>query len=86
MINIDKIFDLMADKEFQNPNTGNLFFPAYVYTYPPENEYEIRGQIDLLIDKLKRPNNYLDCLVFNIYHELIEYLKNESFAGNLSLN
>lgn len=81
MINIDKLYDLMTDKGFQEPRTGNLFFPAYIYTYPPEKEYEIRKQIDLLIKKLKRPNHYLDCLVINIYHELINYLKEESFAG-----
>lgn len=80
-INIDKIYDLMADKGFQEPRTGNLFFPAYIYTYPPEQEYEIREQIDMLIEKLKRPNHYLDSLVINMYEELIEYLKNESFAG-----
>jgi hypothetical protein len=81
MINIDKIYDLMADKGFQEPMTGNLFFPAYIYTYSPEDEYEIRTQIDLLIQKLKRPNHFLECLVLNIYHELIEFLKSETFAG-----
>jgi len=82
VMHIDKIYDLMADKGFQKPRTGNLFFPAYIYTYPPEQEYAIREQIDLLIEKLKRPNHYLDSLVMNIYEELIEYLKGESFAGN----
>ena len=81
VMHIDKIYDLMADKGFQKPRTGNLFFPAYIYTYPPEQEYAIREQIDLLIEKLKRPNHYLDSLVMNIYEELIEYLKGESFAG-----
>jgi len=81
MTNIDKIYDLMSDKGFQEPRTGNLFFPAYIYTYPPEEEYEIRKQIDLLTEKLKRPNHYLDCMVVNIYHELIKYLKAESFSG-----
>lgn len=79
--NIDKIYDLMADKGFQEPRTGNLFFPAYIYTYPPENEYEIRENILLLDKKLKRPNHYLDSLMINIFDELIEYLKNEAFAG-----
>jgi hypothetical protein len=53
-----------------------------VYTYNPENEYEIRKQIKLLTEKLKRPNNYLDCLTINIYHELISYLKATIFAGS----
>jgi hypothetical protein len=81
MISIDKIYDLMADKGFQEPRTGNLFFPAYIYTYKPEEEYVLRKQIGILIDKLKRPNHYLDSLVINIYEELIDYLKNETFAG-----
>lgn len=81
MINIDKLYNLMADDGFKDHNTGNLFFPAYIYSYPPEEEYEMREQIKLLIAKLKRPNNYLDSLDFNIYHELINYLKGESFAG-----
>jgi hypothetical protein len=78
---IDKIYDLMADKGFQEPRTGNLFFPAYIYTYPPENEYEIREQILMLNEKLQRPNHYLDSLTINIYHLLIEFLKHELFAG-----
>lgn len=81
MINIDKLYDLMADKGFQEPTTGNLFFPAYIYTYEPEKEYEIREQLLLLSKKLKRPNNFLECLLVNIYEELIEYLKSESFSG-----
>ena len=72
----------MADKGFQEPRTGNLFFPAYIYTYPPEQEYEIRKQLHSLNQKLKRPNNYLDCLVINVFQELTDFLKESSFAGN----
>uniref|UniRef100_UPI00404A9622 BREX protein BrxB domain-containing protein n=2 Tax=Flavobacteriaceae TaxID=49546 RepID=UPI00404A9622 len=71
----------MADKGFQEPRTGNLFFPVYIYTYEPAEEYEMRKEINLLIEKLKRPNNYLDCLVINMYDEMIEYLKAEQFAN-----
>lgn len=81
MNNADKIYDLMSDKGFQEPRTGNLFFPAYVYTYKPELEYEVRYLIQQLIKKLKRPNHYLDCLVINIYEELITYLKADTFTG-----
>lgn len=82
MINIDKLYDHLADKGFQEPDTGNLFFPAYIYSYAPEKEYEIRNQLMLLGQKLKRPNNFLDCLMVNIYEELIDYLKHEHFTGN----
>ena len=81
MLISNKLYDLMADKGFQEPRTGNLFFPAYIYTYEPAQEYEMRKEIDLLIEKLKRPNHYLDSLVVNMYDELIDFLKNEQFAG-----
>lgn len=71
----------MADKGFQEPRTGNLFFPVYIYTYEPTEEYEMRKEINLLVEKLERPNNYLDSLVINMYDEMIEYLKSEQFAN-----
>jgi hypothetical protein len=71
----------MADRGFQEPRTGNLFFPVYIYTYEPAEEYEMRQQINQLVEKLSRPNNYLDCLVINMYDEMIDYLKSEQFAG-----
>jgi hypothetical protein len=58
-----------------------LFFPVYIYTYDPAQEYEMRQEINLLIEKLSRPNNYLDCLVINIYDEMIDFLKAEQFAN-----
>lgn len=81
MINIDKLYDLMADRGFQDSRTGNLFFPAYIYTYPAEDEYEIREQLHMLTEKLKRPNQFLDSLTINIYSEMISYFKGVSFAG-----
>lgn len=71
----------MSDRGFQEPRTGNLFFPAYIYTYNPEFEYEMRKEIAFLIEKLKRPNNYLECLVINMYEEMISFLKTEEFSG-----
>lgn len=77
----DKIFELLAREDFKDPNTGLLFFPVYIFTYPPEQEFEIRTQIDGLNQKLKRPSNNLNCLVINIYEEFINYLKDTKFAG-----
>ena len=77
----DNLYELLANKGFQEPRTGNLFFPAYIYTYSPEQEYDIRNQIILLNEKLQRPRHFLDSQVINIYHELINFLKNETFAG-----
>lgn len=81
MINIDKLYNLMADNAFQEKRTGNLFFPAYIYTYKPEDEYAIREEIGYLTDKLSRPNNFIESMVINLYDEVISYLKSQSFAG-----
>lgn len=78
---IDKIFQLLSREDFKDPDTGLLFFPVYIYTYPAEKEFQIRDQIDLLNERLKRPSNNLNCLVINIYKELINYLKESKFAG-----
>lgn len=82
MLNSSNLFNLMASKGFQEPRTGNLFFPVYIYTYEPAEEYEMRQEINLLIEKLERPNNYLDSLVINMYDEIIDFLKGENFAGS----
>lgn len=82
MINLDALFDLLADKGFKDPDTGNLFFPAYIYTYDPKEEYEMRKQIKALDKKLQRPNHYLECQILNIFEEIIIYLKSQTFAGN----
>lgn len=78
---IDHIFQLLSREDFKDPDTGLLFFPVYIYTYPPEKEFQIRNQIDTLNDRLKRPSNSLNCLVINIYKEFINYLKENQFAG-----
>lgn len=82
----DEIYDLLSEKEFQNPNSGLLFFPVYVYTYPPEMEFKAREQINSLNERLKRPTNSLNCLVVNIYEEFINYMKEYSFAGESYLD
>ncbi|MFH2144397.1 MAG: BREX protein BrxB domain-containing protein [Bacteroidota bacterium] len=79
---ITELYNKLSDKEFQDPETGNLFFNAYMYIYNPEKEYEIRNEILTIKDRLHRPNNYLDVLVLNIFDEFCEYLKNKKFGKN----
>ena len=67
---------LLSDKEFQEPETGNLFFPAYIYQYDSKDEYNIRKQIRNLKDRLIRPNNFVDTLILNIYDEFISLESN----------
>src|SRR5690554_543650 len=78
-IDFDKIFELLSDKSFQDPRTGNLFFPVYIYTYSSEEEYEMRDKIEQAVTNLARPSSSLNTLSMNVYKELIAYLKNTSF-------
>ncbi|MEO6671416.1 MAG: BREX protein BrxB domain-containing protein [Ferruginibacter sp.] len=77
---IAELYEKLADKSFQDPGTGNLFWPTYMYLYKPENEYAIRKEIETIKTRLKRPDNYVDVLMINIFEELIEYLKLQHFG------
>jgi len=81
---ISNLFEELSDKDFQDPATGNLFFPAYIYTYDPGQEYKIRKDIENLKERLIRPDNYVDCLILNIYTEFIDFLKGQ-FLGEESI-
>lgn len=77
---ITELYTQLSDKDFQDHQTGNLFFPAYMYTYDPEKEYEIDAEILSIKDRLHRPNNYLDVMVIDIFEEFVNYLKQEKFG------
>jgi len=77
---IVELYQKLSDKGFQDPETGNLFWPTYMYLYKPENEYAIRREIENIKERLKRPDNYNNVLLINIFGELLEYLKSESFG------
>ena len=77
---ITELFDKLCDKDFQDHQTGNLFFPAYMYTYKPEEEYKIEKEIIEIKNSLHRPNNYLDIMILDIFEEFISFLKNEKFG------
>jgi len=80
-MDLDKLFDFLSDEGFQEPQTGKLFFPAYICTYGHAEEYEVRAGIENLNKKLQRPTRNLNSLVLNIYDELISFLKDKIFAG-----
>ncbi|OWY22676.1 DUF1788 domain-containing protein [Sphingobacteriales bacterium UPWRP_1] len=81
MLNLDVLANFLEDKGFQSPETGQLFFPAYIYCYPPEQEYLFREELDKMLLRLKRPNHYLDCLKLDLFELLTQYLKDTAFGG-----
>ena len=80
-MNVDKLVELLEDKGFQDPRTGNLFFGAYIYLYDPKKEYKMQNNIKILTKRLKRPNNFLDCLTIDFFDFFVQYLKQNTFGG-----
>jgi len=83
---INELYDLLSNEDFQDPKTGNLFFPAYMYIYDPAKEYYIREQIQQMKDRLIRPNTYVDVLIINLFTEFIDFLKTRDFGGKTLLD
>ena len=79
---LSDLFEELSKREFQNRETGNLFFPAYIYCYEPNKEYQIRSEINELKDRLIRPDIFQECMVINIYDEFINYLKTEKLGDD----
>ena len=82
---ITELYEKLSDKDFQNYLTGNLFFPAYMYLYDPEKEYEIDQEILNIKNRLYRPTNYLDVMVIDIFDEFIHYLNITPFGPKTML-
>jgi hypothetical protein len=83
---ITELYTQLSDKDFQNHQTGNLFFPAYMYMYDPEKEYEVDAEILDIKNRLHRPSNYLDAMVIDIFEVFVEYLKQEKFGRDTKFN
>ena len=77
---ISELYEQLADKAFSDHSTGNLFFPAYMYVYNPEKEYEMEKEIVSLQERLYRPTNYLHVMVLDIFQEFSNFLKSERFG------
>lgn len=77
---LSNLFEELSKREFQNPDTGNMFFPAYIYCYSPQKEYQIRSEIAELKDRLVRPDIFQDAMIINIYEEFINFIKKEKLG------
>lgn len=81
---ITELYNQLANKDFQDHQTGNLFFPAYMYMYDATKEYEIETEILDIKNRLHRPNNYLDVMVLDIFEEFVGYLKKDEIKKGIS--
>ena len=77
---IEELYTHLENDDFKDQETGNIFFPAYMYMYDAEKEYQVDKEILEIKERLYRPSNYLDVMVLDIYEEFISFLKQQSFA------
>ena len=82
---IDELFTRLEDKTFQDTDTGALFYNVFIYQYPADEEYAIRAEIEMLKQRLRRPNNNMDILTINVFDEFIAYLKQKKFGNHSSM-
>jgi hypothetical protein len=79
-MNISDLYDMLADKDFQDHHTGNLAFPAYMFVYDTAAEYAAEREILHLQERLLRPENYLQVLLLDIFQEFLDFLQAQPFG------
>lgn len=82
---LEDLFSRLTRPDFQDFRTGLLTFPAYIYTYPAEQEYRFREEVCELRDRLRRPNHFLDCLLINVYDAFLDYLRVQDLGNGDNL-
>lgn len=82
---LDELFDLLRDEDFQDPSSGLMSFPAYLYAYPPEQEYTFRDALNTLAQRLERPPIEQAPIVVDIYASFIDRLKRETLGDRTLL-
>jgi len=76
---VEQLYDKLCSKEFQDPS-NDLSYNFYVYLYPGDKEYEMRGQIADIREKIKRPSEYIDVLTLDIFEEFLTFLDSKRFG------
>jgi hypothetical protein len=82
----DELFDLLRDPDFQNPDSGRMNFPAYLYAYPAEEEYRFRRNLSTLSDRLARPPHKQVPYIVNVFDRLIEQLRKTTYGEDTYLD
>ena len=80
---LDDLFHFLRDQDFQDPESGSLNFPAYIYAYPADQEYAFREALPGLCQRLQRPPIHQVPLALNIFDCLVDHLRDTGF-GNRS--
>lgn len=76
----EQLYTKLTKATFQDPATGNLFFPVYLFTYNPAEEYTVREQIAHLGERLLRPLGQTEVLVLDLFSAFLDYLRADEYG------
>ena len=76
---INELYELLCSEEFKNTE-NDIFYNFFIFQYNPEDEYEMRSQIEEFKTQLLRPINYVDVLTINLFDEFCAFLDRKSFG------
>lgn len=77
---VEQLYEKLSSPVFQDPKNGDLFYNFYIYQYPAKEEYEIRRQIKMFKENLKRPSAYVEALTLDLFEEFCKFLDSQSFG------
>lgn len=80
----DSLFDFLKSDSFRDTGPGQSQFPAYIYVYSSDREFEFRDNLQTLQDRLSRPPAEEEPLEVNIFHRLTEHL-DDQYLGDESM-
>lgn len=81
---IEELYDKLSSPTFKEPKDGDMFYNYFIFQYDAKKEYELRKNVEDIRDRLKRPTNYIDTLVINVWEEYLSYLNQKKFGPNPS--
>jgi hypothetical protein len=77
---VDKLYERLQQKDFQDTLHGDLFYNYFIVPYDPTKEYETRERIKWYCDNLIRPLNYVNVLHLDIFDEFCRFLDGKPFG------
>lgn len=76
---IPELYDYLCSPAFRD-QSGSIFYNYYIYQYPARQEYEMRRQIAEFQERLKRPANFVNALIIDLFETFCDYLKTATFG------
>lgn len=76
---IEQLYDYLCSPSFRD-QSDSIFYNYYIYQYDARQEYEMRRQIADFKERLKRPANFVNALVIDLFETFCEYLKTAKFG------